>query len=116
MKRPRPQLTAIQKEGAGFALAELRRLYVARLDYMAIALGFVEIMDCYSLRMPLASALPGWTDSPANLAEAIDELAGFIERAEIIKPEFSTVLSVQTGDAGEGAAALSPAEPLKAAA
>lgn len=38
------------------------------------------------------------------------------EAAHAAYEEFSAALTVQTGDAGEGAAALSPAEPLKVAA
>jgi hypothetical protein len=83
----RPQLTAIQKEGAGFALAELRRLYDARLSYMQLVIGFTEILDHYALPQSPALLVAGAFDSPAALAAGLDELAGYIERAQIIPAE-----------------------------
>jgi hypothetical protein len=79
----------MQKEGAGHALAELGRLYDARLSYMQLTIGFCEILDHYALPQPAALLAAGAFDSPAALAAGLDELAGFIERAEIIAPEQS---------------------------
>jgi hypothetical protein len=68
--------------------------------------------------LPLPPSLPSMIafDSIECLSDAINEMAELIERAVIVEPEFSAELSVQSGDAGAGASAPGPADPLRAAA
>jgi hypothetical protein len=74
------QLTPEQKaEGARAVLAELRRLFNARLDYMQCALGAREICDHFELPWPAALCEDGALESPAALSLAVDEYAAFCE-------------------------------------
>ena len=87
MSAARPQLTPAQKLGAEFMLAELRRLYLARLEYLDIARGLIEVADAHALAWPPAFNYEGATDSLNAIAVAIDEWAGMIYSAEIVAPE-----------------------------
>jgi len=112
----RAQLTPVQMYAAHAALAEFRLLYQAALDLSFAASSLLDVLDGYGIAAPAATKAPGWWGRIEALSEAVDQMAELVQRAVIVKPEFSAAQSVQSGDAGEGARALSPADPLRAAA
>jgi hypothetical protein len=101
----RPRFSADQKQIALAVRDELLMMFgdVMRASQVAVALEGV----CGHYGLPQLDGELRSTLGAAVLA---------VEAAHAAYGEFSAALSVQTGDAGEGASALSPAEPLKAAA
>lgn len=84
---------------------ELRLMFDAVLPMSRSAVVLEGICQHYQLPAPDATLVP-------KIGAAV--LA--VEAALTAYEEFSAVLSVQTGDAGAGASAPVPAEPLEAAA
>jgi len=83
----RPQLTPMQLLAAQAALVELRALYNARLDHMRAVLALLGAFDGYCVPVPASLPDAGSFCSLAALSAGMDELAGFIERAEIVPAE-----------------------------
>jgi len=83
----RPRLTPIQDQAARAALDELRRLYVGRLDHMQTVLALLGAFDGYCVPVPASLPDAGSFCSLSALSAGMDELAGYIERAEIVQPD-----------------------------
>jgi len=82
----RAQFTPTQKRIAVALLAELRGMYVARLDHMQSVIGVFLTADLYLLPLPASLDSVEAFESIDALSAGMDEFAGLIERAEIVAP------------------------------